>query len=44
MTDRLTQLKKKTKQKRQRDPTMMHKLRKKLKKLKKDDPNIYPMN
>ena len=42
MKDKVQNIKEKLK-KRQKDPKFMDKIREKLKKLKNDDPNIYPL-
>ena len=41
--DKQQELKEKIRKEREKDPTFLDKLTKKLKKLKKEDPNIYPM-
>jgi hypothetical protein len=44
MDDKLKAMKEKVRKERETDSGFMDKLKKKLKKLKKEDPNIYPMN
>ena len=43
MDDSLREKKEKIKKEREKDPTFIEKIKKKLKKLKKEEPNIYPL-
>lgn len=42
--DKIKEIKAKLKKEREKENTFSERLRKKLKKLKKEDPNIYPMD